>query len=97
MPTETVAGTFNAIGQSAIFDPATQRDFNISIWGTFVGTVALKRSFDGGTTWLTKWPVEIYQATTPRTFSDDEPEAGVIYRLECTAFTSGTINYRMSQ
>ena len=28
------------------------RSFNVSIWGTFVGTVALERSFDGCTTWL---------------------------------------------
>ena len=26
-----------------------------------------------------------------------EPERGVLYRFNCTAYTSGTINYRMSQ
>jgi hypothetical protein len=25
-----------------------------------------------------------------------EPEKGVLYRLNCIAFTSGTINYRIS-
>jgi hypothetical protein len=92
---DTVTGSFSSTGFSDVFEPTA--DFNISVWGTFVATVALKRSFDGGGTWLQKWPEEIYQLDSPRSFTDAEPEKAVMYRLECISFTSGTINYRMSQ
>ena len=52
---------------------------------------------DRGTTWLPKWPDEIFQISEPRSFSDAEPEAAIMYRLNCTDMTSGTINYRVSQ
>lgn len=63
-------------------------DFNISLdftTGSGVGTVALERSFDGGVTWK---KVKEYTA--------DAEEVGnsagsLLHRLNCTAFTSGTI------
>ena len=69
--------------------------------GAWVGSVQLQRSFDGGTTWIgcnvggggqkalwsTGWDISII-------FS--ECEKGVLYRLSCTAWTSGTINWRFS-
>ncbi len=88
-----VTGSFTATGQSASFAPIAGRGFNVSLWGTFTASVQLERSFDAGTTWL--------QAATARTAPDSfvcvEPEAGVQYRLDCTSFTSGAINYRVSQ
>ena len=92
-----VSGSFTGTGSSsaAMFF----RRFNVSLWGTFVGTVILERSFDGGTTFL---PCAIDAAgdanayTAPMSIVAAEPEPGVYYRLRCSAFTSGTINYRMS-
>jgi hypothetical protein len=75
------------------------RSFNLSIWGTFVGTVALERSFDGGTTWLncTKTDGTANSFTAAASVVCEEPEPGVLYRLNCSAYTSGTINWRLSQ
>jgi hypothetical protein len=59
--------------------------------------VQIQRSFDGGTEWLTR--VDLVgngSYTTPISLVVAEPERGVLYRLACTAFTSGTINYRLS-
>lgn len=98
-----VTGSFTATGQSSSFRPVLRSAnggggaFNISLWGTFSGSVTVQRSFDGGTTWVDKTPSSIYTLTAPASFTDEEPEVGVIYRLNCTSYVSGTINYRISQ
>lgn len=68
----------------------------------FVGTIQIERSFDGGATWILcniggAGAPAIYNAGTPVNLTFGEPEKDVLYRLNCTAFTSGTINYRISQ
>lgn len=93
-----VAGTFTGATNSsaAIF----YGWMNVSIWGTFVGTVVAERSFDGGTTWLgSSLPnsTTAISLTAPASFSVVEPEHQVLWRLRCSAFTSGTISYRLSQ
>ncbi len=87
----------NAGGATA----ATFKDtFNAQLSGTFVATMQLQRSTDGGTTYI---PLSVDNAgnansyTAPMSLPCFEPEAGVLYRWTCTAFTSGTINYRISQ
>jgi hypothetical protein len=96
-------GTFAATGNSADFVPNPGKfnnacQFNVHIYGTFVGTVVLLRSFDG-TNYV---PVLRYCSstavsyTTPSSEVLPEPEGGAIYRLSCTAYTSGTVNYRLS-
>ena len=72
---------------------------NVSVWGTFVGTAQLQRSFDSGVTWLplTSGGTSAFSYTAPASEVANEPEAGVEYRIACTAYTSGTINYRISQ
>lgn len=94
-----VTGSFGAAGQSATFSPMPGRDFNVSLWGTFSGTVQLERSLDGAANWLpiTAAGTQLYQWTAPASETASEAEAGVLYRLNCTAYTSGTINYRLSQ
>lgn len=93
-----VSGTFTATGASA--SRVFTGPFNVSISGFGVATVALQRSFDGGTTFKT---ITATSTGTPGTYTADAelvaecPEAGVHYRLLCTAYTSGTIAYRLSQ
>lgn len=93
-----LTGTFGATGQSSSFVPSVSRAFNVSIYGTFVGTVQLERSFDD-TNWLpiTAAGTQMYLWTGPASEIAAEIESGVSYRLNCTAYTSGTINYRISQ
>ena len=74
--------------------------FNLSLWGTFSATVALERSFDGGTTFL-PLSVDAYGTaialTAPCSLVVDEPEAGVLYRVRASAYTSGTVSWRLSK
>lgn len=75
-------------------------DFNIFVSGTFIGTVELVSSFDGGTTWvpvINKHTGANITFTTPGALQEDEVEPGVLYGVICTAFTSGTINFRLSE
>lgn len=68
---------------------------------TWSGTVELERSFDGGKTWivcniggsgtLAQW------TAGPISLTFGEPEKNVLYRLNTISYSSGTINYRISQ
>lgn len=73
--------------------------FNIAVWGTFVGTVALERTLDG-TNWIAVATDGIGTAasfTSAVSITGLEVESEVSYRFNCTAYTSGTINCRLSQ
>lgn len=68
----------------------------------YVGNVQIERSFDGGSIWVVcnlgnAGALAQYSAGTPVSVTFGEPEKNVLYRLNCTAYTSGTINYRISQ
>lgn len=106
---QTVAGTFTATGQSDSFRPSPGSPFvhkngsgyfNMSLWGTFTATVKLQRSFDAGVTWLT---VSQDATGAEAAYTSElsvvclEPETNVLYRLNCTAYSSGTVNYRLSR
>jgi len=99
--TATQAGALTATGAgSALLAPNTggQR-MNASVWGTFTATLQLERSFDGGTTWIPVSRDVVGTAavfTAPFTTQITETESGVLYRFNCTAYTSGTANFRLS-
>lgn len=103
-----VSGAFTATGVSAVFLP--WGTFNLLIYGSggpngaWAGTVQLERSFDGGTTWIICGDASGANGQAVYNTNNvdvsrlvGEPEQGVAYRLHCTAYTSGTINYRLSQ
>lgn len=111
--TQPVTGSFTATGQSSSFRPVMRTmawgQFNVFLSGTAVATVQLERSYDSGTTWcvisvatagapvqMNRWT---YDSGTLANQSSviEEPEPGVVYRLNCTAYTSGTLAYRISQ
>jgi hypothetical protein len=95
---DAVTGTFTATGQSSSFRPIPGRPFNIDIRGTFVASVQLERSFDGSN-WspITAAGTQLYAWTAAASEVAEEAESGVQYRLNCTAYTSGTVTYRISQ
>ncbi len=68
---------------------ASRTAFNISIDGG-AGTIDVERSFDSGDNWYSvKTITGDYQGI------GFEPENKTQYRLNCTDFTSGPINYRI--
>lgn len=78
--------------------------FNVSVYGTFVATVALVKSFDAGVTWIRAAASDgsAITFTQPATTTFLEFETGVRYALSCAvadggAYTSGTVNWRISQ
>lgn len=83
-----------ATGQSAALTPIAGRPFNVTISGTFSATAQIERSFNG-TTWFAVLTDALRQ-TLPPSFSLTETEVGVQYRVNVTAFTSGTVNIRLS-
>jgi hypothetical protein len=99
--TGTGVGTFapsNSIGV-AVFG-----DFNVTLGGTApVGTVKLEKSFDGGVNWFDVSrnnagdPASYALSSSEMAFQMNEPETQVLYRANCTAYTSGTITCRISQ
>lgn len=93
-----VTGTFVATGRSAVFSPRAGRGFNVEVRGTFVGSVQMERSFDG-TNWtpMTAAGTQLYAWTAPASEQAQEDEVGPQYSLNCTAYTSGTVTYRISQ
>lgn len=95
-----LSGQFSGVAASAGI--ACFGKFNISLWGG-TGTVQIERSFDGGTTWIPlskdySGAIASYNVTAaaPVSLIADEPESGVLYRLNCTAWTSA-VSYRISR
>lgn len=92
-------GTFTGTGRSATFTPKQGAAFNVSLWGSFAATVQMERSFDNGVTWLplTAAGTQLYKWTAPASEISVEPMPGVLYSLNCTSYTSGTVNYLTGQ
>lgn len=89
-----LTGTFAGTGVSTPFAPLTGRGFSLVLQGTFVATVVLEYSFDGGTTWVAG---QYLAFTTPDVEIYEVDEVGVLLRWNCTSWTSGTVTYRISQ
>lgn len=92
-----VTGTFTATGQSALFQASVGRAIWVKLTGPFVATVQVERCSDGTSATAqvltiggTAYAVFTVPVQEPVSSEDD---AGVAYRLNCTAFTSGTVTY----
>lgn len=98
MSDNAISGTFGATGQSS----------TISIYGSASvliadgsGTVVIQRSTDKGSNWYdvaknSSGDIASYDPSTgDKNVFIDEPERGVIYRLDCRAYVSGTIVWRV--
>lgn len=91
-------GSLSAAGAATDTFESGGDGFNLTIWGTFVGTARLERSFAGGPfVPLTYIDGGTLSWSAPMSTTMVEPEAGVIYRVVATALTSGALNWRMSR
>jgi hypothetical protein len=92
-----VSGTFTGTGNGTSAQFLGM--FNVTLSGTYVATVILERSFDGGVTFF-PLPTDTIGTpnayTAPTTLVVNEPEPGAIYRLRCSSYGSGTVTYRMA-
>jgi hypothetical protein len=90
-------GTFTASGNGAAVPLVRAGLFNVTLSGTWAGTVTPQRSLDG-TTWF---PVTYNDGTAlswtaPISTPLPEAERGALFRLACT-WTSGTVVWRVGQ
>ena len=83
-------GSISASGVVTDSETRMNTGFNLSLSGFGTATVALQRSFDDGSTWAT---IEAFSADTEKL---GESHESALYRLNATAYTSGTIAYRIS-
>jgi hypothetical protein len=82
--------TFTAIGVSETLR-ISEKCFNVSRVGG-EGTVALERSFNDGVTWHS-----VLSMTSDFEGVGKEIDRLVLYRFNCTAYTSGSIYVRLSR
>lgn len=98
-----VSGSFTATGQSAALVPTLSREygwgqFHVIVYGTFEATVQLEVKYDD-TDWTPCAGPDLAPAefTEPVAFIAQGVTQGAQFRLNCTAFTSGEVEYRMVQ
>ena len=92
-----VAGTLTGTAPGPTQNAAFGGRFNLTVTGTWVGTIAVERSFDAGASWV--------NATLPSGAANlwtsnfsivlNEPEQGVLYRLNPN-LSSGAASFRLS-
>ena len=69
-------------------DVRGQQNADVSIAGTFVATVWIQRSFDGGVTWR---DIESFSAPTEKTYKAGS-DAKIRIGVKTGGFTSGTVS-----
>jgi len=74
---------------------STERQFTISITGTWSGTIALQRTFDpeGISDWV---QIETYTSNQSKTYNDHMSNVQAYYRLFFKSYTSGTATCNLS-
>lgn len=70
--------------------------FAIALSGTFVATVAVERSIDGGSTFRAVQSFSNADAPTVQV-GEEVNSDGALYRFNCTAYTSGTAVAELDQ
>lgn len=92
-----VTGVLAAVGVGTAVQVGGAVNFVLS--GVFVATLRLAASWDAGATWIlvTSADGTLRTFAAPERVVIDEPEDGVLYRAECTAWTSGAAAWRFSK
>ena len=84
-------GAFTGTGTGTVVEVTGPKKLDLSIFGTFVGTVQLQRKRPADATW------RVVQEYTDEVEELPECASGVWqWRTECTAYTSGTANWELS-
>ena len=93
---QILSGSFTGTGRSdwLVSDSRNKGIMTYQITGTFVATVDIQRSSDDGNTWD---DVVGETFTIPADGNITTGSDAFVYSLNCSAFTSGTINFVLAQ
>ena len=93
-----VTGTLGGTGGGTALRALPGAPVSVTLSGAWAGTVVIERSYDGGTTFVAiSMPAPLsYTANVSIDVQNASQEIGVLYRVNCTAYTSGTVAYRLS-
>jgi len=83
----TTSANLTTHGRGAVITANSQRIPTLSISGTWVGSIQLEHSLNG-TRWI---PGKKFNSNFSGTFFNPIRGKSVLSRLNCTAYTSGTI------
>jgi hypothetical protein len=100
---QIVTGTFGSAVIGTSFQPIANKPFDIWLSGTFVATVAVLRSIDGGVVWVPVLKPDLSAAQTftiPASLTAFEADAAALWTVSTAvanggAWTSGTVTYRL--
>lgn len=94
---QVASGTFTGTGSSA--GAVRNGPFAVTVWGTFLATVCLEASYDGGTTWLPVVDDEGLPAKlqVPGQIVYTSTESAVLFRVTCPAYASGAASWQIGQ
>lgn len=87
----TITAHFTATGSSSSLPMQIGQTLSYAIAGTFVATIALERSDNGGASW------ETVLTKTTTASADYLVEVKAWYRWRCTAYTSGTATVSLEE
>jgi hypothetical protein len=83
-----ISKSFSAVGAGTPLQVKQGQAFNYAVTGTFVGTIVLERSENGGQSWE---PITSTTTTTSGTHVESSRiRRGVAFRFRCSLYTSGT-------
>lgn len=85
----SVNSTFTAVGSSAIINVGPRNQLSWSVSGIFIGTMLLQKAVGGANAWST--------VKTITSAQQGAIEEGGLYRFYCSAYTSGTIVYSVTE
>lgn len=91
----TVSESFTALGDGAQLLVRHGESFTYDVSGTFVGTVILQRSDNGGASFTTV--ASASGAASGTIFVESTTRSPVLFHFKCTAYTSGTIVAAMTE
>ena len=92
---QSIDSNFTSVGEGNPIQLIRDDKFSYSISGTFVGTVILEQSTDGGASWVQVGDPFSAPDSSTRTVSYGGSRSG-IYRFRCIDYTSGTIETNLS-
>lgn len=90
-----VTGTFTATGTSSTMSVALGQTIDFFTHGAWTATVALEVSYDNGNTWEGIYQVA-YRSDGNIELHHIEEIDDALYRINCSAYTSGTVKYNMA-